>query len=66
MQVGELPHFLGMHVQRSGDGIHLSQRQYMMEILDRAGMSECKTCTTPVNTNPKLPADGAPIVDPSD
>ena len=31
--LGELHHFLGMHVQRSGSGLLLSQHQYMMEIL---------------------------------
>jgi len=28
--LGELHHFLGVHVQRSGSGLLLSQRQYMM------------------------------------
>jgi hypothetical protein len=54
--LGELHHFLGMHVQRSGDGLLLSQRQYMLDILDRAGMAECKSCSTPVDTNPKVAA----------
>jgi hypothetical protein len=36
-----------------------------MEILDRAGMSDRKPCATPVDTNPKLPADGGvPVADP--
>jgi len=56
-----------MHVQRCGDGLLLSQRQYMLEILDRAGMAECKPCSTPVDTNPKVAAaDGAPVSDPTD
>ena len=65
--LGELHHFLGMQVQRSADGMVLSQRQYMIDILDRAGMAECKPCTTPVDTSPKVSADsGAPVADPSD
>jgi hypothetical protein len=59
-------HFLGMHVQHSTSGIYLSQHQYMIEILERAGMSDCKPCTTPVDVNPKLPSDGAPVSDPTD
>ena len=52
-----------MHVQRSGDGLLLSQRQFMLEILERAGMTDCKPCSTPVDTNPKLSAaEGAPLV----
>ena len=65
--LGELHHFLGMQVQRCGDGMLLSQRQYMMDILDRAGMTDCKLCSTPVDTNPKVAAtDGAPVADATD
>ena len=66
--LGELHHFLGMEVRRCGDGLLLSQqRQYMLDILDRAGMTECKPCSTPVDTNPKVAAaDGAPVADATD
>jgi hypothetical protein len=58
--LGQLHHFLGMHVQRQSDGFLLSQQQYMIDILDRAGMAACKPCSTPVDVNPKLSAtDGA-------
>ena len=64
--LGELHHILGMHVQRYGDGL-LSQKQYMLEILDRAGMTECRPCSTPVDTNPKVAAaDGAPVAHATD
>jgi hypothetical protein len=32
--LGQLHHFLGMHVQRQSDGFLLNQRQYMLDILD--------------------------------
>ena len=65
--LGELHHFLGMHVQRNGDGLLLSQRKYMLDILDRASMADCKPCSTPVDTNPKVAAaDGAPVADPTE
>jgi hypothetical protein len=58
--LGQLHHFLGMHVQRQSDGFLLSQRQYMIDILDRAGMAACKPFSTPIDVNPKLSAtDGA-------
>jgi len=38
-----------------------------MDILERAGMSDCKSCATQVDTNPKLSADGGvPVADPTD
>jgi len=63
--LGPLHRFLGMQVQHTGSGLFLSQRQYMLEILDRAGMTDCKPCTTPVDVNPKLSADGPPVSDPT-
>ena len=38
----------------------------MIEILEQASMADCKPCTTPVDLNPKLSADGAPVSDPTD
>jgi len=64
--LGELHHFLGMRVQRRDGCLLLSQHQYMLDILDRAGMAQCKPCSTPVDTNPKTSAAGAPVQDPSD
>ena len=52
-----------MHVQRCGDGLLLSQKQYMLEILDCARMKECKPCSTRMDTNPKVAAaDGALVL----
>jgi hypothetical protein len=60
--LGQLHHFLGMHVQRRSGGFLLSQRQYMLDILDRAGMATCKPCSTPVDTSSKLSAtSGEPL-----
>jgi hypothetical protein len=64
--LGRLHHFLGMQVQHTESGLFLSQRQYMIEIVERAGMSDCKPCATPVDVNPKLPAAGDPVSDPTD
>jgi len=64
--LGELHHFSGMEVQRTGDGLFLSQCQYMIDILNRAGMADCKPVSTPVDCNPKLSADGVPVQDATD
>ena len=42
------------------------QRQYALDILERAGMTDCKPCSTPVDTQAKLSADlGDPVADPT-
>jgi len=64
--LGELHHFLGTHVQRTTSGLFLLQHQYMLDILDHAGMADYKPCSTPVDLNLKLSTDGAPISDPMD
>ena len=39
----------------------------MMDILARAGMADCKSCSTPVDTNRKMSADDdPPVADPTD
>jgi hypothetical protein len=61
--LGQLHHFLGISVTRSADGLFLSQRQYTQDILERAGMSACKPCSTPVDLHSKLSAEGPPVGD---
>jgi hypothetical protein len=62
--LGDLHHFLGISVTRSSDGLFLSQRQYAADLLQRAGMAECHSTATPVDTHAKLSAvDGAPMAD---
>ena len=51
-------------VTGSSDGLFLSQRQYAVDLLQRAGMAECHSTSTPVDTRAKLSAtDGAPVAD---
>jgi hypothetical protein len=44
-----LHHFLGITVEHHPDGLFLYQRTYTLDILKRAVMPECKSCTTPVD-----------------
>jgi hypothetical protein len=65
--LGDLSYFLGIFVTRSPDGLHLSQRQYALDLLKRAGMAECHVTTTPVDTRGKLSvSDGPPVSNASD
>jgi hypothetical protein len=64
--LGPLSYFLGIAVTRYPDGLFLSQKKYVEEIIERAGMSSCKPCPTPVDTKPKLSAKSStPFEDPS-
>ena len=62
----QLLHFLGVTVESRSSGLLLHQRQYALDILERAGMTDCKLCSTPVDTQAKLSADlGDPVADPT-
>nr|XP_020191643.1 uncharacterized mitochondrial protein AtMg00810-like [Aegilops tauschii subsp. strangulata] len=59
--LGPLHYFLGVEVVRRPDGFFLHQRKYAHELLERAGMLNCKPAATPVDTKAKLSAtDGSP------
>jgi hypothetical protein len=60
--LGPLHHFLGITTERRPQGLFLHQRQYAIDILERAGMSDCKPCSTPVDTQVKLSEDDRPPV----
>nr|XP_020181545.1 uncharacterized mitochondrial protein AtMg00810-like [Aegilops tauschii subsp. strangulata] len=62
--LGPLHYFLGVEVVRRSDGFFLHQRKYAHELVDRAGMLNCKPAATPVDTKAKLSAsDGSPASD---
>jgi len=64
--LGALHHFLGVSVEPHPAGLLLHQRQYTFDILERAGMTDCKPCSTPVNTQGKLlEEEGTPVTDPT-
>ncbi|WVZ92574.1 hypothetical protein U9M48_038625 [Paspalum notatum var. saurae] len=63
--LGPLQHFLGIAITRSSTAMLLSQSQYILDVLDRAGMTMCKPCSTPVDTQAKLAATGNPVADPT-
>ena len=59
--LGPLSYFLGIVVSRNSVGLFLSQQKYATEILEKAGMSQCKPAPTSVTTSSKLSADaGSP------
>ena len=63
--LGQL-HHLGVTVEPRPSGLLIHQRQYALDILERAGMTDCKPCSTPVDTQAKLSTDlGDPVADPT-
>ena len=61
--LGPLCYFLGMEVARSRMGISVSQRKYVLDLLEETGMSGCRPSDIPVDPNQKLGevSNGVPV-----
>jgi hypothetical protein len=63
--LGPPHHFLGISVSRSTSALFLSQRRYISELIDKAGMTTFYTARTPVDTGSKLDSSRSPLSDPT-
>ena len=54
--LGQPRYFLGMEVARSSQGISISLRKYVLDLLKETGMIGCKPVQTPMAPNTKLEA----------
>lgn len=61
--MGRLQYFLGIKLDYNAQGIFLSQRQYATEIIERAGMADCKPLSTPADVNAKLTLEAGDRID---
>jgi hypothetical protein len=62
--MGPVKYFLGVEVERTPQGFFLSQRKYTTDVLERAGMANCKPVSTPADTRSKVSHDdGTPLRD---
>lgn len=55
--LGKLRFFLGMEIARSREGIFVSQRKYILDLLKDTGLMGCKPVDTPMDPNVKLEAN---------
>ena len=52
--LGKVQYFLGIEVAQSNTGIAISQRKYVLDILEEIGMLDCKPVETRIDSNIKL------------
>lgn len=52
--MGLLHYFLSLKVKQGVDEIFISQRKYVVDLLKRVNLFNCKPATTPMNTNENL------------
>jgi hypothetical protein len=61
--LGYLHYFLGIEVAYGAQGIYLSQRKYVIDLLTDTGMLNCKPVATPIEHNHRILADSGDPVD---
>uniref|UniRef100_A0A2N9H0E6 CCHC-type domain-containing protein n=1 Tax=Fagus sylvatica TaxID=28930 RepID=A0A2N9H0E6_FAGSY len=62
--LGHLSYFLGLEVSSDSTGYYLSQAKYASDLLSRAGLTDTKVVSTPLEMNARLtPLDGTPLRD---
>ncbi|GJU69084.1 RNA-directed DNA polymerase, eukaryota [Tanacetum coccineum] len=61
---GGVNDFLGIEICKSAHGTHLSQRKYILDLLQDVGLTACKPAPFPIPTHLKLSIDkGTPLTD---
>ncbi|MFS7923079.1 putative RNA-directed DNA polymerase [Helianthus anomalus] len=60
--LGPLHYFLGIEVLQNGSNVILSQRKHVLNVLHRAGLSDCKPAVSPMSTSQILLPDDSPLL----
>jgi hypothetical protein len=61
--LGRLRYFLGIEVAWSARGIFISQRKYVLDLLEETGMLGCKPADTPIEASHRLSCNDEETVD---
>lgn len=62
--LGKLNYFLGLEVTSNSQGYFLSQAKYASDLISRAGLTDNKVASSPLEVNAKFsPTDGTPLTD---
>ncbi|RDX72454.1 putative mitochondrial protein, partial [Mucuna pruriens] len=64
-ELGKLKYFLGIEVAYSKQGIFISQRNYVLDILKETGKLGCKTSGVPIEQNHRIEREKSPIIEKS-
>jgi len=56
--MGKMKFFLGVEVHQSEDGIHISQKKYAKEVLERFNMGNCNSVKNPIVPGTELLREG--------
>ncbi|GMP45760.1 hypothetical protein CsSME_00014166 [Camellia sinensis var. sinensis] len=56
--LGALQYFLGIEIARSDKGIFISQRKYILELLEEVGMLGYRPSNSPIEAKHRLSSDG--------
>ena len=57
LMFGEIKFFVGLQIQKSKNGIYITQSKYIKKILKKFGMEDCQLVGTPMCTRLKLTKD---------
>ncbi|RDX94047.1 Copia protein, partial [Mucuna pruriens] len=61
-ELGKPKYFLGIKVAYSKQGIFISQRKYILDLLKETGKLGCKTSEIPVEQNHRIGSEESPII----
>jgi len=63
--LGAVNYFLGFEAYRNTSGLYLTQTKYVVDLLKKVGMEDCKPCDTPMNAGLSLTDEGEDLLNPA-